>query len=205
MVSEAMGLMMTPTGIPTPPPLTPIRIQHIRAKEYHEILQWTFPSDPFFVEQVGRSIAHDVPQFFLLGNRFTLWGYRDAQVGQQLVGFGCHMIADYYCDFTNGVKHCYIPLLSVNPGIQSRGYGRAIVEHLVAVAQNEHAQQPLGTLSDYLFLDVYTANDRAIKLYEKCQFTILNKSNPIPDPDENQEPYYVMASHLTASTSSPTP
>jgi len=51
-------------------------------------------------------------------------------------------------------------------------------------------------MSDLLFLDVYGTNAPAIGLYEKCGFQKLNPTNPIPDPQNGNEPYFVMARKL---------
>jgi ribosomal protein S18 acetylase RimI-like enzyme len=91
-------------------------------------------------------------------------------------------------------------LLAVKPGIQSYRYGQSIVEHLVAEAAVHIPLWPAGEISDRVFLHVYTANDRAFNLYQrKCQFVTLNPDAPIPDPDENNEPYVVMARNVAVS------
>jgi hypothetical protein len=38
-----------------------------------------------------------------------------------------------------------------------------------------------------------TSNRGAISLYERCGFEILNPDAPIPDPQENNETYVIMA------------
>jgi ribosomal protein S18 acetylase RimI-like enzyme len=81
--------------------------------------------------------------------------------------------------------------LAVHPAFQKRGHGRGIVEHLIAEAVLL-AQSPVD-FSNLLFLDVYTANKGAISLYNKCGFVILNPDAPIPDPQENNEEYFLMA------------
>jgi hypothetical protein len=68
-------------------------------------------------------------------------------------------------------------------------HGRVIVQHLVQTAQ--FAITP--AISDHLFLDVYTANKGAIALYEKCGFVALNPDTPIPDPQEDNETFVIMA------------
>ena len=102
-----------------------------------------------------------------------------------------------YEHFTGGKYHSYIPLLAVNPAFQKRGYGRSIVEHLTAEAVLI-AQSP-ADYSDLLFLDVYTANRGAISLYEKCGFVALNPDAPIPDPQENNETYVIMARRVVVA------
>ncbi len=49
---------------------------------------------------------------------------------------------------------------------------------------------------DFLFLDVYEDNRRAIELYKKCGFEII-ENKPIPDPDENGRPYLIMAMRVS--------
>ncbi len=98
---------------------------------------------------------------------------------------------------TGGKVHCYIPLLAVNPAFQKRGHGRTIVEHLTAEAVLLTLISP--DVSDRLYLDVYTANQGAISLYQKCGFVALNMDAPIPDPQENNETYIVMATNIAGA------
>jgi ribosomal protein S18 acetylase RimI-like enzyme len=86
----------------------------------------------------------------------------------------------------------------VHPAFQKRGYGRGIVEHLIAEAVLI-AQSP-GDISDLLFLDVYTANKGAISLYNKCGFVTLNPDAAIPDPQENNETYFLMARSVAVAS-----
>ena len=85
----------------------------------------------------------------------------------------------------------------MNPAFQKRGHGRSIVQHLIAVAAQICQSRPAW--SKYLFLDVYLANRGAIALYEKFGFTILNPDAPIPDPQESNEVYVVMARELAVA------
>ncbi|AMV25855.1 hypothetical protein VT84_15765 [Gemmata sp. SH-PL17] len=79
------------------------------------------------------------------------------------------------------------------------GYGKSIVDHLIAEAAL-NVRDFEGYVSSYLFLDVYVANEPAIRLYrDKCQFVVLNPNNPISDPDEHNEPYFVMARNVALS------
>jgi len=128
----------------------------------------------------------------------VVWVYRDP--AGNTVGFGTLDICKEYEHFTGGKYHSYIPLLAVNPVFQKRGHGRRIVEHLIAEAVLI-AQSP-ADISDVLFLDVYTANQGAISLYTKCGFVILNPDTPIPDPQENNEPYVIMARSVAVAPAS---
>ncbi len=156
--------------------------------EYQALLAWPFAAQPFYEGQVLRLLKQDIP------HRVTysfglVWVYRDPD--GNTVGFGTLEVCKEYERFTGGKYHCYIPLLAVSPAFQKRGHGRSIVEHLVTEA-TLIAQSP-ADISDLLFLDVYAANQGAISLYTKCGFTILNADAPIPDPQENNEPYFIMA------------
>ena len=53
-----------------------------------------------------------------------------------------------------------------------------------------------------MFLDVYAANGDALSLYQERGFTTLNQNNPIPDPLENNEPYFIMARSVTVAAAS---
>lgn len=128
-----------------------------------------------------------------------MFAYRDQS---DVFGFGTLDVScDHYANkFTGGLSHCYIPLLAVHPDprFQRKGHGSRIVQHLESAAfMCIAAYASAGErFSNDLFLDVYTANTAAIALYQKRGFHILNPNNPIPDPDENSEPYFVMAKRL---------
>ncbi len=141
-------------------------------------------------------LLSDIPHLVLFEN-CAVWGYADPEAGRDLVGFGTITVTSLYSRYTGGLPHCYIPLLSVKPAIKSYGYGQFIVDHLVAEAAVHIPLWESGTISDRVFLDVYTANDRALRLYrDKCQFVCLNPDAPVLDPDENNEPYVVMARNV---------
>jgi ribosomal protein S18 acetylase RimI-like enzyme len=91
--------------------------------------------------------------------------------------------------------HAYIPLLAINPTIKSQGYGTSIVRHLI----DESALLALhGQCHDVLFLDVYTASQKAIRVYTECGFTTVSP-DPIPDPNESGKTYIVMAKRISIS------
>lgn len=60
----------------------------------------------------------------------------------------------------------------------------------------KHANRREQRVSEHLFLDVYVANESAIRCYTKCGFRILNAAAPFYDEQENHAPYYVMAKAL---------
>jgi len=124
-----------------------------------------------------------------------VWVYQNPD--GNTVGFGTLDVCKEYERFTDGKYHSYIPLLAVNPAFQKRGHGRSIVQHLIAEAVLI-AQSP-ANFADFLFLDVYTANQGAIALYEKCGFVTLNPDAPILDPQENNEPYIIMAKKVAVA------
>lgn len=167
--------------------------------ELRTIRSWDFGKDVFYRAQVPRLLEFDIPQLVQFDN-CRVWSYHDPAAGKEIVGFGTLTMSDIYERYTAGRRHCYIPLLAVNPDFEGRGYGRAIVEHLIAQAATVLHVWPTQSLSEKLFLDVYTANGPACKLYcEKCQFVILNPDAPIPDPEENNEPYVIMARNIAIS------
>jgi ribosomal protein S18 acetylase RimI-like enzyme len=168
-----------------PIPLKPA-LAELNSPEFKEICGWPFV-DPF----VGRLLRDDIPQRMFFGNGRT-WVYRDPE--NRLVGFGTIDVCEDCAEFTAGKPHPYIPLLAANPTIQSRGYGTSIVRHLIGEAVLL-TRQPHGC-HDILFLDVYTTNDKAIGLYEKCGFETMSPE-PILDSDENGALYIIMAKRLT--------
>lgn len=175
---------------PFPIPLTPIRTV-VGDPEFQAILSWQFPQQPFYEGQVQRLLNQDIPHRMVFG-ACSLWSYREPH--GNIVGFGTVDISRDYELFTNGRPHCYLPVLAVNPAFQRRGHGRTIVEHLIAEATA--VVQSSDDLADLLFLDVYTANQGAISLYAKYGFVTLNPNNPIADPTENNEAYFVMACRI---------
>lgn len=72
--------------------------------------------------------------------------------------------------------------------MERRGYGTEIVRHLISEAALLVAAAR-QRLAETLFLDVYTANTPAIRLYEKLGFQRL--TDAITDPVE-QADYFVM-------------
>ena len=179
-----------------PIPLTAVRTAPGET-EYQALLAWPFPAKPFYEGQLIRLLQNDIPHRVMYRYSFVLvWVYRD-QDGNT-VGFGTLDVCKDYTRFTGGKVHCYIPLLAVNPAFQKRGHGRSIVEHLTAEAVLI-AQSP-ADISDVLFLDVYTANQTAISLYDKCGFVTMNPDAPIPDPQENNEMYFIMAKRVAVSS-----
>ena len=176
-----------------PTPLTAVRTAPGEA-EYQALLGWPFARQPFYEGQVIRLLQTDIPHRVMYSFGLV-WVYRD-QNGNT-VGFGTLDLCDEYEQFTGGRFHCYIPLLAVNPAFQKRGHGRSIVEHLIA--ESVLIAQSPADISDILFLDVYTANQGAISLYNKCGFVTLNPDTPILDPQENNETYVIMARRVAVS------
>jgi ribosomal protein S18 acetylase RimI-like enzyme len=98
-------------------------------------------------------------------------------------------------DFTGGIPHPYIPLLATNPTTQGKGYGTSIVRHLI----DEAALLVLRVgCHDVLFLDVYTTSHAAIRVYGKCGFETVT-SEPISDPDEDDQTYIIMGKRVSIS------
>lgn len=182
-----------------PIPLTPARVAATSA-EYRELLSWPYPDEPFYEGQVRRALRTDVRQRVLSGE-YEVWVYRDPD--GHTVGFGTLTVSRYYTGYAGGKPHPYIPLLGVHPRFLGRGHGRDLIGHLVAEAVILALSDP--DIAGRLFLDVYTANDRAVAVYQKLGFEIQNPDAPIPDPRENNEPYFVMAKNLAVSPPPPSP
>jgi GNAT superfamily N-acetyltransferase len=137
----------------SPIPLTPVLIG-LGSREFEAISGWPF-ADPF----VARLLREDIPQRVQFGN-CQIWIYRDPD--GRLVGFGTLDVCDECREYTEGKLHPYIPLLAVNPTIKSLGYGTSILRHLIDESTLLAFQ---GVCHDVLFLDVYTASEKAIRLY----------------------------------------
>jgi ribosomal protein S18 acetylase RimI-like enzyme len=178
-----------------PIPLNPVRTAPSEP-EYQALLAWPFAARPFYEGQVLRLLQNDIPHRVMY-NFGLVWVYRNP--AGDTVGFGALDVCKEYEQFTDGKYHSYIPLLAVHPAFQKRGYGRSIVEHLIAEAVLI-AQSPVD-FSNLLFLDVYTGNQGAISLYNKCGFATLNPDAPIPDPQENNEEYLLMARSVAVASS----
>jgi ribosomal protein S18 acetylase RimI-like enzyme len=172
----------------TPIPLVPILIG-LNAREFEEIRDWSF-ADAY----VGRMLRGDIPRRMILSERFRIWIYLDPD--GQIVGFGTLDVGYEYGDYTGGRPHAYIPLLAVNPVMEGRGHGKWIVRHLIGEAALLAGGS--GGSHDYLFLDVYASNERAIGLYKKCGFIEVS-DEPRPDPDEDDRPYIVMALRISGA------
>jgi GNAT superfamily N-acetyltransferase len=179
-----------PNGPPIP--LTAALIE-LDSPEFAAISGWPF-TDPF----VSRLLKNDIPQRVVFGH-CRIWTYRDPD--SRLVGFGTLDICSDCREYTGGKLHPYIPLLAVNPTIKSLGYGTSIVRHLI----DEAALFALrGQCHEVLFLDVYTTNDRGIRVYTECGFVTISPQ-PIPDPDEGGMSYIVMAKRVSISPPSTEP
>jgi ribosomal protein S18 acetylase RimI-like enzyme len=175
-----------------PIPLTAALIE-LDSPEFEAISGWPF-QDPY----VGRLLNNDIPQRVVFGN-CRIWTYRDPE--GRLVGFGTLDICDDCREYTGGKLHPYIPLLAINPTIKSRGYGTSIVRNLI----DEAALFALrGSCHDVLFLDVYTTNERAIRVYTDCGFVTVSPQ-PIPDPNEGGQTYVVMARRVSMSAATVEP
>ena len=86
----------------------------------------------------------------------------------------------------------------MNPAMEGRGHGKSIVQHLI-----DHAAllaSGPGECHPVLFLDVYEDNTRAIGLYTKCGFVII-EDQARPDPDEAGRLYLIMAMRVSAMPS----
>jgi DNA-binding transcriptional ArsR family regulator len=98
--------------------------------------------------------------------------------------------AEDYTDPDDPRPYLYIPLLATHPGFQGRGIGRQIVRHLIEVARQTASSRP--DCIPRLLLDVYADNIAGINLYTSSGFATISPE-PIPDPDEDDRGYLVMA------------
>jgi ribosomal protein S18 acetylase RimI-like enzyme len=177
----------------TPILLTPVPIG-LESDEFRTIRGW-----PFADSYVSRLLQKDIPQRVQRGT-CRIWGYLGPDDG--LVGFGTIDVRDHYSAYSEGRIHPYIPLLAVNPAMQGHGYGKWIVRHLIDQAAIL-ASGP-GGYHDVLFLDVYADNEKAIRLYSKCGFVIV-EDKPIPDPEESGRPYIIMAMRVSTAAKGSSP
>jgi ribosomal protein S18 acetylase RimI-like enzyme len=169
-----------------PIPLTPFPVE-LDSFVFNAICVWPF-ADPY----VSRLLREDIPQRIQF-NKSRIWVYRDPE--SRLVGFGTLDVCDEYHQYTAGEDHPYIPLLAVNPPFEGHGHGKSIVRHLISEAVLSCQS---GISRDVLFLDVYTDNAKAIKLYKQFGFTSIT-DEAIPDPHEDGKTYIIM----TKSVSTP--
>ena len=171
----------------TPILLTPTPIG-LDAPEFQLISDWPFPDS-----YVSRMLRDDIPERVRRGTG-RIWIYRDPD--GQLVGLGTLDVPPSLRRLHGGKGSPYIPLLAVNPTIASRGYGTSIVRHLTRVA-HVLAGGP-GGIDDVLFLDVYVDNERALRLYERCGFQVI-ETEPIPDPEEGGRRFLIMALRVSGA------
>lgn len=122
-----------------------------------------------------------------------IWVYRDPD--GRIVGFGTIDVCEEYSEYTSRKPHPYIPLLAVNQEMGGRGHGKSIILHLIDEAARL-ASTP-NTCCDTLFLDVYADNLKAINPYMIFGFVNI-KDKAIPDPQEGNKPFFVMARRLPA-------
>jgi hypothetical protein len=175
-----------PDFIPVPLDSEPVQL---KSEDHNLILSWDFPD-----EFVSRLLRKDVPQRIERG-ACSLWIYREP--GGAAVGLGCLDFCFDYEEITGGVAHPHIPLLSLAPGIDSKGkgYGTSIVRHLVSNAAIAVAGAP-DVFYGAIFLEVYQASAGAIRLYHREEFVNLF-DEPILDPEDGNKPYYIMSKRLT--------
>jgi ribosomal protein S18 acetylase RimI-like enzyme len=84
--------------------------------------------------------------------------------------------------------------------MRGQGYGKQILSHLVDQAALIWAFSPKSC--DLLFLDVYASNKTAIGLYKRFGFAEIS-DEPIPDPDQGDDTYIIMARRISFARNSP--
>ena len=134
----AQGEGQTGDGLLTPIPVQP------GDPVFRVVAAWSFDE-----EFVVRVLTRDVTLRVLFG-RGQLWAYLDAE--RNIVGFGTLDICRDCAALADGRQHAYVPLLAVNPSMRGRGYGGAILAHLVHEAARKVAGD--ATLHPAVFLDV---------------------------------------------------
>jgi len=164
-----------------PIPLTPVEIQTAEAG-YATLLAWVYPPESAYVTRMLQDIIPGREKY----GRCRTWVY--VEPAGQVVGFGTLHMSDDWRAYCGELPHPYIPLLSVNPGIKSLGYGETILNHLVAEAAT--LVRTTTDCSTRLFLDVYATNDRAISLYERNGFRHVATRH---DTDEGGAEYLILA------------
>jgi ribosomal protein S18 acetylase RimI-like enzyme len=169
--------------------LTPSPID-IDSPTFDSLLQWRF-EDEFERGFVTQILADDIPQRMKYQNG-AIWVYLDPD--KNIVAFGTLSICEDYADLTGGKPHLYIPLLAVHPEQRGRGYGKAVVEHLVSEAACTVQASPTSVHSA-VFLDVYEESVAAFNLYQNSGFVTLG--NSIIDP-LNGKTYHIMAKRVTS-------
>jgi GNAT superfamily N-acetyltransferase len=175
--------------------LSPVQILP-SSSEYQTLQTWPFNNSLFYEAQIPRLLQVDIPHRVAFENGMV-WVFKDSN--SMVAGFGTLALSYEHVQFSNNQIHTYIPLLAVHPNYRKHGYGTWIVEYLVAEAALLARSCPL--ISDRVFLDVYTANPAAGMYSSKCGFTVLNPTQPIPDPAENNEPFLVMVRSVALAPS----
>jgi len=139
---------------------------------------------PFADAYVSRLLRDDIPQRIKYGHGRVI-AFQEPTQGT-IVGFGTIDICDDYKALAEHLPHPYIPLLAVHPAHEGNGYGKAIVNQLVAYATVAAARQQPIPCHPVLFLDVYEDNAAARHLYEKHgQFTYAHP-HPVLDTAEGK-------------------
>ncbi len=95
----------------TPVGLVPSLVA-LDAREFDAICSWSFDDS-----YVSRLLQGDIRNRMHYG-LCRVWIYLDPD--GQIVGFGTIDVRDLYADYTGGLKHFYIPLLAVKPGMEGR-------------------------------------------------------------------------------------
>lgn len=164
--------------------LVPVPVE-IGSPIFAAIKEWAFED-----EFVARILADDIPQRVAFGIG-RVWAYEDPV--KNLVGFGTLDICEDYAALTGGKPHTFIPLLAVHPDHHRKGYGRAIVDHLVGEAACT-VRLLENVLDTAVLLDVYEESAAARGLYQKCGFMDLSPE-PLVDP-ANGKRYRIMAKRV---------
>jgi ribosomal protein S18 acetylase RimI-like enzyme len=154
----------------------------LKSAEFATISNWPY-TDSF----VQRLLKDDIAHRIVFGN-CRLFLYHDPN--KQPVGFGALDLCNDYSSMVGKALHPYIPLLAVNPTIQSLGYGRSILNHLIGEAA---VLSRFDYCADTLFLEVYSASTKAKALYDRAGFQVIAENF---DPIEKKQ-YEVMAKRVS--------
>jgi len=168
-------------------------------ENFQDILSWEFPAEPFYLRQVQRALESDMPQRVLHEDGIIFGLHVMDKNSRHLIGFGAISQSKLYSEYADNRRHFYLPLLAARPDMTGRGFGKVILDHLISYASAEFLESETNDqeIADLIFLDVYIANPiRNWYTGPSYEFRVLNENNPKLDPDENNEPYYIMSRSL---------
>jgi len=108
-------------------------------------------------------------------------------------GYSCYVLekdADIvaYAVMSVGAKEAHILNICVNPDMRGEGYGYALMDKLIALAQQLHA--------DMMFLEVRPSNEGARRLYDKLGFNEIGTRRNYYPAAQGREDALILAKQL---------